>query len=295
MSFPYIGESIELDEITRRQADGAFVRLSCGVTHFEIAGPEDAPSVVFVHGFSVPYFIFDPTFTALRQAGFQVLRYDLFGRGWSDRPYTRYGLELFVGQLADLLDVLEIRRPVNLIGLSMGGPITAAFVAAYPERVRSHILIDPAGAAAFPLPTGLRLAALPVIGELIIGLLGREKIVLRLISGVADRALVEKLRVQYRVQIRFKGFKRAILSTVRSGMLGSFLQVYRQAGRLNKPTLIIWGQQDRLVPIDQHESIRAAIPHAKSHVVENCGHVPHYERPSAVNPVLIGFLRDAPN
>lgn len=295
MSFPYVGESIELNEITRQQADGAFVRLPAGVTHYELGGPAAAQTVVLVHGFSVPYFIFDPTFIALQQAGYRVLRYDLFGRGWSDRPLARYDLSFFVAQLSQLLNALNLRQPVGLVGLSMGGPITAAFIESEPGRVASHVLIDPAGAAAIRLPAGLRLALLPGVGELLLGMFGREKIVVRLMSGRADPGLIANLRRRYLVQARFKGFKRALLSTVRSGMLGPSLEIYRRAGQMRKPTLLIWGRQDRLVPVEHSLSLRAAIPHAALHVVENSGHVPHYEQPAAVNPVLIRFLGMHPN
>ena len=65
---------------------------------------------MLIHGFSVPYFIFDPTFNFLTKAGWRVLRYDLFGRGFSDRPHVRYNIDLFVRQLKELLDALNIKR-----------------------------------------------------------------------------------------------------------------------------------------------------------------------------------------
>lgn len=109
---------------------------------------------MLVHGFSVPQFIFEPTFTFLTEQGFRVLRYDLYGRGFSDRPDKRYDIDLYVGQLANLLDALEIREPVSLVGLSMGGPITATFTVRFPQRVRKLVLIDPVGAKSFPSLVG---------------------------------------------------------------------------------------------------------------------------------------------
>src|SRR5919109_740116 len=70
----------------------------------EAAGEDGLSDVVLVHGFSVPFFIYDPTFEFLTRAGFRVLRYDLFGRGFSDRPKARYNIDLFVRQLGELLD-----------------------------------------------------------------------------------------------------------------------------------------------------------------------------------------------
>src|SRR5215211_8356132 len=124
MPFSYRDETKELNELTRKQASGSFIQLSDGFTHYELSNAEAEETVVLVHGFSVPYFIYDPTFAFLTQSGFRVLRYDLFGRGFSDRPDTRYNIDLFVKQLADLLNALRFTRPVTLIGLSTGGPIT---------------------------------------------------------------------------------------------------------------------------------------------------------------------------
>ena len=89
MSFSFRDETRELNELTRKEASGSFVQLTSGVTHYELSNPEVNETVVLVHGFSVPYFIYDPTFAFLTQAGLRVLRYDLFGRGFSDRQTSR--------------------------------------------------------------------------------------------------------------------------------------------------------------------------------------------------------------
>lgn len=77
-------ERLTLDDAARQSSEalaygGSYVRLGSGVTHYELAGAKDARTVVLVHGFSVPYYIWDPTFDALTAAGFRVLRYDLTG------------------------------------------------------------------------------------------------------------------------------------------------------------------------------------------------------------------------
>jgi len=109
----------------RASAPGDFVTLSRGVVHYEQAGPVDGQAVLLTHGFSVPSYIWDPTFRALAESGFRVIRYDLYGRGYSDRPQTAYDRELFVQEAVELLDSLHVNRPVDFVGLSMGGAITA--------------------------------------------------------------------------------------------------------------------------------------------------------------------------
>jgi len=98
MRFPDLDETKKLNETTRCEADSSFMTLADGVTHYETGGPENGIPAALVHGFSVPYFIFDLTFDFLVKSGFRVVRYDLLGRGYSDRPNLEYNIQLFVRQ-----------------------------------------------------------------------------------------------------------------------------------------------------------------------------------------------------
>lgn len=289
MSFPYFDENRDLDESTRKEAGGSFIKLKDGTTHYELSGPENGKTIVLVHGFSVPYFIFDPTFDFLTKAGFRVLRYDLIGRGYSDRPKTAYKIDLFVRQLRDLLEALNLPQ-VNLLGLSMGGPITASFIDQNPQVVDKFILIDPAGAKRVTLSLLLEAVKLPIFGELALGLFGSGSMVKGIASDMFDPELVEHFQAQYKIQMQYKGFKYAILSTMRNRMLESFAETYARVGKLKKPTLLIWGKNDTTVPFKNSAEILKAIPHAEFHPIENCGHIPHYEKPEIVNKVLLEFL-----
>jgi pimeloyl-ACP methyl ester carboxylesterase len=287
---PFRTETRELNDETRRYTGGSFVPLSAGITHYELSNITKDNTVVFVHGFSVPYFIFDPTFHFLSRHGFRVLRYDLFGRGFSDRPDTDYDIELFVRQLCELMDALRLIHPVTLVGLSMGGPIAATFTARFPQRVAKLVLIDPAGARSPAFPRLLKIFKKPVIGEVILALIGSRGMVKHVASDLLDKQLVEQFQERYMLQMQFKGFKRALLSTVRNNMLESFMITYRGVGSLNKPSLLFWGRKDTTVPLVQSEDICAAIPNIELHVIDDCSHIPHYEKPEKTNPLLLEFL-----
>lgn len=299
MSFSYRDETRELNELTRQEVSGSFIQLSDGFTHYELGNPSplaegEGPGVrdvVLVHGFSVPCFIYDPTFEFLTRAGFRVLRYDLLGRGFSDRPDTRYNIDLFVRQLGDLLDALRFTRPVSLVSLSTGGPITAAFTARFPDRVHKLVLIDPIGAKPLPCAGILKVAAMPFVGEALLNLVRSDGISWK-IASFFNRELVEGLGSRYIVQMQYKGFRRAILSTIRNKMLDSFLDVYQRLGKMGKPVLLFWGRDDPTVPFKHSHILRAAMPDMEFHAIENCGHIPHYEKPEEVNPILLRFLED---
>ena len=290
MPYSYRGETRELDDLTRREASGSFVQLRDGITHYELSNPEAEQTAVLVHGFSTPYYIYDPTFAFLTRSGLRVLRYDLFGRGFSDRPATPYNIDLFVRQLHDLLDSLGLTGRVSLVGLSMGGPITAAFTARFPERVNKLVLIDPAGVRrVFPL-LALKAATIPGLGETILNLIGNGGMVRNIASDLFDRTYLEHFQERYLVQMQYKGFKQAILSTVRNGMLDSFMDDYQRIGKTDRSVLLFWGRHDRTVPFHHSNDLRQAIPRAQLHVIEDGGHLPHYEKPEQVNPVLLQFL-----
>ncbi len=291
MPFPYRDETKELNDDARKHAHGSFVGLPNGVTHYELGGNESGERIVLVHGFSVPYFIYDPTFDFLTRSGFRVLRYDLFGRGFSDRPRERNNLDFFVRQLSDLLDALRFTRRVNLVGLSMGGPISSAFTVRYPERINKLILIDPCGAKPVDTAFVVRLARIPYLAEILYGQLGTTSLVNSAAKDFFDPALVRQFQERYKIQMQYKGFFRSILSTIRENMLGANMELYRALGESEKQILLLWGRDDKTVPFEHSRPLREAMPNAEFHVIENSGHIPHYEKPDEVNPILLKFLR----
>jgi pimeloyl-ACP methyl ester carboxylesterase len=291
MPFPYRDETKQLNDETRKNATGSFIQLADGITHYELGGNEPNEVVVLIHGFSVPYFIYDPTFKFLTESGFRVVRYDLFGRGFSDRPAARYDIDLFVNQLAGLLDALRVTRPVNLIGLSLGGIIASTFAIHQPDRVNKLVLIDPAGARPISLSLVHKVATLPFVAETILGLVGSETLIKSASKDFFDPALVDHFMSRYKVQWEYKGFRRAILSTIRNGMLGSFINTYQALGKMDKTVMLLWGRNDMTVPFEHSFDLRAAMPNVEFHAFENCGHIPHYEKPAEVNPLLLEFLR----
>jgi pimeloyl-ACP methyl ester carboxylesterase len=289
MSFPYRGETKDLNDAERALLPDSFVKLSDGYTHYQIGGQRNGRAVVLVHGFSVPYFIWDTTFAALTSAGFRVLRYDLFGRGFSDRPRIKYNMDLFIRQLRDLLDALNFQQ-VHLVGLSMGGPITTTFTVRYTERIRKLSLIDPVSKSGMPLSLLYKTALLPGVSELILGLVGTEGMVKGAAADFFDPQHIEVFQEKYRAQMQYRGFKRAILSTLRNKMVGAYPELYHQLGKLNKPVQLFWGRDDQTLPFSDSEDIVAAVPGIEFHPVENAGHIPHYEKPEIVHPLLIEFL-----
>jgi len=282
-------EKKTLNDKVRRDLGKKTIMLTDGSVHYEIAGPKKAPVVVLVHGFSVPSYIWDPTFSVLQQAGFQTLRFDLFGRGYSDRPRVDYDLKLFIRQLKDLMDTLGVEEPVHLIGLSMGGPITAGFTCRYPKKVRSLTLIDPLVSKFSKKKMFLLL--MHGIGEVLMAIYGEPFMLPR--SQNDDFCKPEKFpgwADKFRVQTRYKGFRRAILSTIRHLVETDMLPDYQALEALNLPVLLFRGAEDGTIPKKDIQLLRNILPRIEFYQIEDAGHIPHYEKPEVVNPILVDFL-----
>jgi pimeloyl-ACP methyl ester carboxylesterase len=292
--YPFVKGDMEtrvLDDAARAACPGQnYVKLSAGVTAFECAGPENGPVVVLIHGFTTPSFIWDKQFDVLVKEGFHVLRYDLYGRGMSDRPDIAYNADLFDRQLLELLDSQHFSTPAALVGVSMGGAIAVHFLDRHPERVRCLCLIAPAG---FPLHEPLKYRALkwPGVGEWAMAALGDS-----VLSDVTRRmeltqSEADDYKARFQEQMKYKGFKRAILDTLRHYPLTESADVYTRAGKHNIPACLFWGDKDHVLPFEHHSRVEEAMPGIVFHHIPGGGHTTNYEHPESVNPELISFLK----
>jgi len=280
-------ERDEIDDAVRHSASGSFVHLSDGYTHYELAGPEGGRVVVLIHGFSVPYYLWDQTFDPLVKAGFRVLRYDMYGRGLSDRPHVHYNADLFDRQLSELLTALHLQTPVDLVGASMGGPVAVTFAARHPENTRALALFDPGHWTGDPLPWQI---TTPVVGEYVA--------CVYVVPAMPD-AQKDDFRhperypdyfPKYREQMHYKGFRRAMLSTLRDYISFDVRPDFRRVGESHKPVLLVWGKFDKDVPFEVSKDVLAEIPQAEFHPMDDAAHVGFYESPEVVNPMLVEFL-----
>ena len=280
-------EKLDLDDAVRRTTPGQFVRLTDGYTHYEVAGPTAGRLVVLAAGFSVPYYIWDPTFTALAGAGFHVLRYDYYGRGFSDRPDVPYTQAFYVRQLTELLDSLHIAGPIDLVGLSLGGSIVTSFADASPDRVGSLIYVDPSFRSPGPAPANNSLV------EDFLTVIFTE-------PRWANEQLMDFLHAEhfpdwparYRVQMQYRGFRRARWSELSSNASVDQREEIERAGTHARPVLVIWGRQDPVVPFEESATLLDAMPRARLVIIEDAGHLPQWEQPAVFHSTIVEFLRE---
>lgn len=288
--FAFNEESKTLDDKTRQGFPGQFIKLSDGYVHYELSGPDKGPVIVLIHGISAPYFVWDDVQPALTKAGFRVLRYDLYGRGFSDRPDVIYDEKLFDRQLLELLAALKIEETVDLVGSTMGGAIAVIFAARHPDKVRKLVLIDPAG---YPvnLPLVGRIVVLPVVGDYLTHAFGNPLMRKGLKDSFYKLDKLSAFSEQYDQQTQYIGFRRAVLSTLRNFKLDDQKTSYETVGKQKRPVMLIWGREDRLFPFGNSEKVKAAIHSIVFHALDAAGHFPHYETPERVNPLIVEFMK----
>jgi pimeloyl-ACP methyl ester carboxylesterase len=282
-------ERTTLDAAARDTVSSKFARLSDGITEYELDGPNDGRTVVLLSGASVPFYIWDSTAAALAVNGFRVLRYNYYGRGFSDRPALRYDLAAYDRQLTELLDTLGIRGPVDVAGLSMGGPIAASFTDRHPDRVHTLTLVDPAIGVSRDTPLPLRIPGIATLAMT----LGASAMAKGQLDDFAHPERYPDWVPRYEVQMRYKGFRRSIIETRRGDVMKRPPRSFTTLQRSAIPILLLWGKSDRTVPFAQSDSVRAALPRAEFHAIEGAAHLPNIEQAAVVDSIMLGFLRRA--
>lgn len=283
-----------LDEAARGQADGAFVTLTDGQLHYRVDGPEDGPVLVMVHGFSTPNFIFEQNVDALAAAGFRVLRFDHFGRGWSDRPKAKYDVDFYDRALIEFMDAMGLTEPVGLVGLSMGGPITAEFTARHADRVRKLFLFVPAGFDLASTDSGAaKLLQVPVVGDWLWNLIGKGTLLGDRQYEESALAPENRLMGDVTQQMTYKGYLPALLSSLRHMPMVGREETFAQVRKAGVPVMAVFGDDDATVLVSSAAKLQAQIPSADVRVLAGAGHGLNYQRHQEVNPMLIEWFAEA--
>ena len=286
-------EKQKIDANVRNITQGDFVELSEGFVHYELSGAPEGELVVLVHGFSVPYYVWDPTVDELVKQGYRVLRYDLYGRGYSDRPKVEYNLDFFTTQLSDLATALIPGESFHIMGLSMGGPIVASFANQNPDLIKSVTLIAPevlpvSEEDIFPMNV-------PLLGEWIVGVyLVPFHLPQSQLDDFNQPQDFPGWEEKYREQLQYTGFKNAILSTIRNLVKFNPLDEYDSLHKSGLPTLLVWGREDQSVSYAAIVELMERLPNIESIFIDETGHLPHYEKAEVVNPMIIQFLQNIP-
>ena len=282
--------------------DGRFVRAAGLDLYVEEAGAGD-PTFLLMHGFLASTFTWREVLAPLGARG-RAIAFDRPAFGLSARPLPGarewapaddpYAPAAQVAQTIALMDALGVERAV-LVGNSAGGALALRVALAHPERVRALVLLSPAIYTAGPPRWARWLAHTPQLRRL-------GPLLLRQLPARADAMAAMAWHDPSRVSAAvWEGYRRPLAVDDWDQALWRFAlaadggdDVRAGLAALRAPTLVITGDDDRVVPTE--ESVRAAgvIPGAELLVLEACGHVPQEERPEAVLAAIDAFVARLP-
>jgi pimeloyl-ACP methyl ester carboxylesterase len=280
------GEDRRLDK-SRLGLRGSFIELSDGITHYELTGPERGELVVMTPGLTIPLFYWDDLVARLHACGLRTLTYSAYGRGYSDRVPGRYDEALFVRQLAELVEALGLDERMHLVGTSMGALIAMAYLCQDRSAAATLTLVGPAGLEK-PSTAQRLLTHSDLLTTVVAQLVGRCVFEQHLGHNVSDPQQASKLAAMVHDSYRCEGSIYAFFSTLQNFPLFERTELYRDAGSLGVPTLLMWGRDDHVTPIAALETAREMLHPRECHVID-CGHMASFERPAQVADKLATF------
>jgi 4,5:9,10-diseco-3-hydroxy-5,9,17-trioxoandrosta-1(10),2-diene-4-oate hydrolase len=272
--------------------DGGFTSRTVRV-RYVVEG--EGPAVVMVHGLGASLAIWGDNIRSLAK-NHRVYALDMPGYGMSDKSkdlaYNAIAGGYFIVWFMDTLGI----RSATLIGNSAGGLMSAIAAVTYPHRVEKLALVSSAGLGR-SIAWFIRLASLPGLGEFLhLHNVGSTR---HLMKGIfhEPRSVSEDL-MQELMHVRNLGdAKRAALESIRSGVnlwgLKKKMMMLPRLKDFMKPMLIVWGQEDTVIPVSHAYQAAKALPHSNLHIIPRCGHWPQLEKPRQFNHAALDFLNAA--
>ncbi len=247
-------------------------------------GRPDQPVLVLLHGFGSQADVdFGAALPALSRTR-RVIALDQIGAGNSAKPLVQYRVQTYAEFLAEFLRVTGILR-FDLAGESLGG-WTASRYALQAQAAEStlpkpeRLILEDTGGYFTTVPLAPRLSV-STVDEVVTGLRAVYFDPAKVTQEVARRRLVSKIASNDGLAAETFAANPAVKNEVVSEA---------QAHSITLPTLVVWGAEDTLIPVDKARAITAAIPGARLQLIERCGHVPSLEQPEAFAKAVDAFL-----
>jgi pimeloyl-ACP methyl ester carboxylesterase len=272
-----------------------FVEVDGVRVHYQEAGASSKPPVLLIHGFTASNFVWSDVLLPIAEGGFRVIAPDLVGYGFSGKPKGgKYTIDAQARMIVRLMDNLGIES-ATLVGSSYGGAVAATCALDYPERVERLVLVDAVTNDLAKRQFLLRLAATPLMGDLISPLLLSSHMVvrrrMRTIYAKENTHLFDKerLRAHHR-PLRAVNTQRAVLKTLRGWRAR---RIEEEAHRIKQPCLLIWGEADLEIPLANGRRLFELIPDSRLIVFRRCGHMPMEEHPREFTELVVDFCSDS--
>ncbi len=254
------------------------------------------PAIVLVHGITSTSATWERVMPYLAN-DFTVIAPDLIGHGESAKPRGDYSLGAYASGIRDLMVTLG-HESATFVGHSLGGGIVMQMAYQFPERCQRLVLVD-SGGLGRELSVLLRAATLP-LSEVVLPLLASAKVldagrsVGRLLGRLGIRAGTDLAELgRGHASLEDPEARAAFVHTLRT-IVDPMGQRVNASDRLylaeNVPFLLVWGEQDRIIPVEHGLEAHELVPSSRLEIFEQAGHFPHLDEPQRFLDVLLDFI-----
>jgi pimeloyl-ACP methyl ester carboxylesterase len=292
---------------TRQEAapsTGRFVQAGDVELFIQEIGPADGQVILFIHGTAAWSGLWRETMTPLAEAGYHCIAIDIPPFGFSERPSAlSYGNAAQAKRIAALMDALEIERAI-LLGHSFGGGATMETALTVPDRIDALILADVGG-----LNLGLQSAPKQQSPSAVEIFLGTPFVRNPVLAATGTNPLFTKTLISAMIldpadatEDKIKILQQPLVLKDATNTLGDWLKEVlgpqevsltsdpANYQRLTMPTLIIWGDRDTVIPLEEGEYLQSILPNAELMVMDGVNHIPHLEDNKTFIEIVLGFL-----
>ncbi|MEQ1763097.1 MAG: alpha/beta hydrolase [Pyrinomonadaceae bacterium] len=284
----------DVADAVEHSANSHFVNVDGARVHFQEFGSAGDQPLVLIHGYTASTYVWRSVAPMLADSGFHVIAVDLLGFGFSEKPrWFDYSIDSQARMISRFMDRIGIGRAV-LVGSSYGGAVAATLALDYGERVEKIVLVDAVCNNNLKNHPILRVCSLPGVGEAIAPFLADTKAfhrhrMYRTLSP-ANHGLISQERVDAIVRpLAAADAHHSLLATSRNWHAN---RITYDAHLINQPTLLIWGEDDRVIPITDAYTLHDRILHSRLVILKHCGHVPMEEKSKIFAELVAEFSRD---
>lgn len=271
-----------------------FTEVDGATVHYQQFGNPANPTLVLIHGYTASTHVWRTVAPMLAERGFHVIAVDLLGFGYSDKPaWFDYTIEAQARNIVRLMNILGIGQ-ATLVGSSYGGAVASALTLDYPERVKKLVLVSAVcndEAKDHPI---IRLASVPGIGEVLTPFLMDSKALIKFRMNNTFSEDNKHLVTQERIDSVHRPLSAADAhhSVLKSARNWKAERIEQDAHLIDQPTLLIWGEEDMVIPIHNGFKLHQSILNSRLVVFRRCGHLPPEEAPDDFVEIVTAFCRD---
>jgi len=246
--------------------------------------------LLFIHGLAGSLNNWDEAYLFFTELGFQVIGLDLPGYGRSSKPRVEFSIPYYAELIKDFIIMLKLKEKPILIGNSMGGHIGVYYAAKYKSRLKALVLVDSSG-----------LNEMNILQELLVKFTFDQNHIGTLLKHMTDLSTLNvfydskspyaKIFVDEQKEMALRSdypdYCFALEQSTKAMMKYPVKDILTE---IHVPVLIIWGENDRLIPSYYASQFHQGLPESELHIINKCGHMPEMETPKEFNQILHQFI-----